>query len=377
MSQEGSASPQLGNTISQHERTLGDTQHQLHNVTRGEGDNGESSGSLFNEQILAITSQSVRELLLEYKSSLQSNPSLVQELADRITKLAYLNMSYGFTKTSKMMAYVIIEHEKKISKLQNMCLKLEKVAEFYKSRNGELLEETRKKIEEFQAAFRNQENEIMRLRTPTENYDYTVDRINKRCDILERSIEALAERPPSLNLGHLLPAHYHAYEFRRGFPTNESSARGKSFDGPKPTTYLLHGRYSKVGTSASRFDVSKPVDPVPGPGYPAYSFTDRDSLSRNKSYGVAPGQAPYISFAPQTNPSNKGFSNLGNLGGPEWLEDYLREKRSPLANELRKEPGHGSGEFKMPASLIEARIQHLQRSADRELVTGLQGGFGD
>lgn len=377
MNGEGSASPPLGDTISQHERTLGDTQYQaMNSQTRVDGEQVETSRSLFNEQILVITSQSVKELLLEYKSALATNPGLVQELSDRITKLAYLNMSYGFTKTSKMMAYVIIEHEKKISKLQAMCLKLEKVAEFYKSRNSELLEETRKKIEEFQSAFRNQENEILRLRTPTENYEYTIDRINKRCEILERSIDALAERPPNLNIAHLLPAHHHAYDFRRGFSHNESSARGRSFD-QKPTTYLLHGRYTKVGTSAARFESAKNSDPVPGPGYPAYSFTDRDSSWRIKPQQVGGNQGPYMQFGAQPIGGSPKLSNLNNLSGPEWLEDYLREKKSPLVSDGRNEPKPTTGEFKMPSSMVEARIQQAQRSADRELTTGLAGGFGD
>ena len=180
--------------------------------------------TLFNDKMLDITMDSVKELLSEYRFRL-TDDSTVDQLADRITRLAYLNLSLGFTKSSKMMAYVIIEHEKKIEKLQDMCLKLEKLAEHYRSRLTDVLEETKHKIEEFQVAFRSQETELERLKGPIETYDYTLDRISRRFDLIERSIDSISERPSNIHIAHLLPPATKQIDYKRNFSLNVSQSR--------------------------------------------------------------------------------------------------------------------------------------------------------
>lgn len=188
---------------------------------------GQSAGeeaTLFNDKVIDITIEAVTELINEWRSKLSSTKAIA-ELADKITRLAYLNMSLGFTKTSKMMAYVIIEHEKKIEKLQDMCLKLEKLAEHYRSRLSEVLEETRTKIEEFQVAFRAQEVDLGRLKSPIETYDYTLDRISKRFELIERSIDAISERPSNIHIAHLLPPATKQIDYKRDLSLNFSNVR--------------------------------------------------------------------------------------------------------------------------------------------------------
>lgn len=239
--------------------------------------NGEAEeATVFNDKVIDITIEAVKELITEWKPRLGSSKAAA-ELADKITRLAYLNMSLGFTKTSKMMAYVIIEHEKKIEKLQDMCLKLEKLAEHYRTRLSEVLEETKAKMEEFQVAFRAQEVDLERLKSPIETYDYTLDRVSKRFELIERSIDAISERPSNIHIAHLLPPATKQIDYKRGISLNFSQVR-----------------YQNQEAENSRL------------------------LGRGASYGKAKEDSIRQRLG--------GVASYGGYDATAWLGDYLHEK---------------------------------------------------
>lgn len=275
---------------------------------------GRAEGAtLFNDKVIDITIDAVTELIHEWKPKLSSGKATA-ELADKITRMAYLNMSLGFTKTSKMMAYVIIEHEKKIEKLQDMCLKLEKLAEHYRSRLNEVLEETKVKIEEFQLAFRSQEVELERLKSPIETYDYTLDRISKRFELVERSIEAISERPSNIHIAHLLPPATKQIDYKRGISLNFSQVR---YQQPENDNSRLLGRGAAYGRS-------------------------KEDVLRQKIGGIA------------------AYSN--NYDATAWLGDYLHEK-GPI-------PPAGFNKRGASARLQSSRVEksrEVMRNLDSEL----------
>ncbi len=251
----------------------------LHLQTNEAGtDKPDAETGIFNEQVLSITTDNVRELLLDLRDTLDTEVGL-RNAADRITRLAYLNMSYAFMRTSKMMAFVIIEHEKKISKLQDMCLKLEHLAEYYKTKHSELLAQTRSKLEEYQTAFRVQESEVLKIRASTESYEYTLDRIGKRFDLLERSIDAISERPANVNISHLMPGYLRPEEYRRGRSLHTATGKQQA---PLEDGYLLGVKAS--GGGGRDYLLSKKPVPLSSPVF-----------------------------------------------GPTWLGEYLQEKRSPFS----------------------------------------------
>ena len=261
----------------QEDKSFAGSNLHLQTGTESEPGKADAETGVFNEQVMAITADNVREILGEYRDALHTEEGL-RDAAEKITKLAYLNMSYAFMRTSKMMAFVIIEHEKKISKLQDMCLKMEHLAEYYKSKNSELLSQTRAKLEEYQTAFRIQEAEGLRVRGATESYEYTLDRISKRFDLLERSIESISERPGNLNIAHLMPGYLRPDEYRRGRSLNGAAGRHPP---PLEEGYLLGAKVSGGG--------------------------GRDYLL---------GKKPIPLSSP--------------VFGPAWLGEYLQEKKSPF-----------------------------------------------
>lgn len=277
------------------------------------GQAGAEDATLFNDKVIDITIDAVTELIQEWRPKLASSKATA-ELADKITRLAYLNMSLGFTKTSKMMAYVIIEHEKKIEKLQDMCLKLEKLAEHYRSRLTEVLEETKGKIEEFQIAFRTQEVELERLKSPIETYDYTLDRISKRFELVERSIDAISERPSNIHISHLLPPATKQIDYKRGISLNFNQVR---YQQPEADNSRLLGRGASQGRT-------------------------KEEVLRQKIGGMA--------------------SYGGAYDPTSWLGDYLHEK-GPL-------PPAGVNRRGLSARLQSSRVERTKdvvRNLDSEL----------
>ena len=317
-----------GNLLQNDEKS-GAEKSSYRKISPGEesrANNGRAEGSIFNEQVMEITSDNVKEALLE-NIDMMGTEEGVRELADKITKITYLNMSYAFMKTSKMMAFVIIEHEKKIAKLQDMCLKLEGIAEYYKKKNSDLLTETRIKLEEYQSAFRSQETDLMKVRTPAESYEYTLDRISKRFDLLEKSIDSISERPGNVNLSHLLPGRTRLADFKRGVSLNGVSSK---YQVPHEEGYLIGSR--------------------PGAG-------GRDYLLSKKPVNLS-----------------------SPVYGPTWLGEYLSEKKSPFGRpqnsgrQIEKRsvarvsfgPAVDNLSF---AQSYENRYEDAVRKMDREFIT--------